>query len=230
MEELINVSAYHPSFSLWNKLYLLSLFRIDEISLMFGGLAVCSLEAVVGRDGKEYIIEVNDSATTLMGESQEEDRKHIAEVVIRQMEEKCKPPAGMTASASQASNVASTTGTATGAAGATPRDNFTRTTSRSSVTSGVGTGSAAPTSSSSPAPQSSAADRPPPPPPARPPPVPPPAAKANSSNPSSSAAVVTRKARARHDSQGEFYTFLDPRELDFFSNFLRSPFSFSNFI
>ncbi len=53
---------------------------------MFGGLSVCSLEAVVGRDGKEHIIEVNDSATTLMGESQEEDRKQIAEVVIKQME------------------------------------------------------------------------------------------------------------------------------------------------
>ena len=53
---------------------------------MFGGLQVCSLEAVVGRDGKEFIIEVNDSATTLMGESQEEDRKQIADVVIKQME------------------------------------------------------------------------------------------------------------------------------------------------
>jgi hypothetical protein len=26
---------------------------------MFGGLAVCSLEAVVAKDGKEYIIEVS---------------------------------------------------------------------------------------------------------------------------------------------------------------------------
>ena len=40
----------------------------------------------MGRDGKEYLIEVNDSATTLMGESQEEDRKNIAELVLKEME------------------------------------------------------------------------------------------------------------------------------------------------
>ena len=49
---------------------------IDAVSQMFGGLDICSLEAVVSRqDGKEWIIEVNDCATTLMGESQEDDRK-----------------------------------------------------------------------------------------------------------------------------------------------------------
>ena len=44
------------------------------------------MEAVVARDGKEYIIEVNDSATALLGESQEEDRKNIAELVLKEME------------------------------------------------------------------------------------------------------------------------------------------------
>ena len=29
-----------------------------QVADMFGGLAVCSLEAVVAKDGKEYIIEV----------------------------------------------------------------------------------------------------------------------------------------------------------------------------
>ena len=53
---------------------------------MFGGLAMCSLEAVVAKDGKEYIIEVNDCAMGLLGESQEEDRRNIAEVVIKEME------------------------------------------------------------------------------------------------------------------------------------------------
>jgi len=65
---------------------------IDQVSLMFGGLAICSLEAVVAKDGQEYIIEVNDCAMGLLGESQEEDRKNIAEVVIKEMESKCKPP------------------------------------------------------------------------------------------------------------------------------------------
>jgi len=66
---------------------------IDQVSTMFGGLALCSLEAVVGKDGKEYIIEVNDCAMGLLGESQEEDRRNIAEVVIKEMELQCKPPA-----------------------------------------------------------------------------------------------------------------------------------------
>ena len=57
-----------------------------QVSELFGGLGICSLEAVVGRDGTEYIIEVNDSATALLGESQEEDRKNIAELVLNQME------------------------------------------------------------------------------------------------------------------------------------------------
>ena len=35
---------------------------IDAVSQMFGGLDICSLEAVVSRiDGKEWIIEVNGS-------------------------------------------------------------------------------------------------------------------------------------------------------------------------
>ena len=57
-----------------------------QVSAMFGGLALCSLEAVVAKDGKEYIIEVNDCAMGLLGESQEDDRRNIAEVVIKEME------------------------------------------------------------------------------------------------------------------------------------------------
>ena len=53
---------------------------------MFGGLALCSLEAVVGKDDAEHIIEVNDCAMTLMGESVQEDRNIIAELVIKEME------------------------------------------------------------------------------------------------------------------------------------------------
>jgi len=65
---------------------------IDQVSSMFGGLALCSLEAVVGKDGKEYIIEVNDCAMGLLGDSQEEDKRKIAEMVIKEMEVKCKVP------------------------------------------------------------------------------------------------------------------------------------------
>ena len=41
---------------------------------------------MVGKDDKEYIIEVNDCATTLFGESQEDDRKYIAELTLKSME------------------------------------------------------------------------------------------------------------------------------------------------
>ena len=48
------------------------------------------MEAVVGKDDKEYIIEVNDCATTLFGESQEDDRKYIAELTLKSMEVRVK--------------------------------------------------------------------------------------------------------------------------------------------
>ena len=53
---------------------------------MFGGLALCSLEAVVAKDGKEYIIEVNDCAMGLLGERKEDDKMMIAEMVLKEME------------------------------------------------------------------------------------------------------------------------------------------------
>ena len=59
---------------------------VSAVSQLFGGLDICALEAVVGKDGKEHIIEVNDSALTLMGDSQEEDRRHIAELVCAKMQ------------------------------------------------------------------------------------------------------------------------------------------------
>jgi len=67
---------------------------IDLVSEMFGGLDICSLEALVAKDGQEHIIEVNDCAMGLLGESQEEDRRNIAEVVLRAMETFCSPPLG----------------------------------------------------------------------------------------------------------------------------------------
>ena len=53
---------------------------------MFGGLTVCSLEAVVGKDDSEHIIEVNDSAMNLLGDTSEEDRQMIADLVIARLE------------------------------------------------------------------------------------------------------------------------------------------------
>ena len=57
-----------------------------QVSEMCGGLGICSMEAVFGKYSKEQIIEVNYSATALLGESQEEDRRNIADLVLQQME------------------------------------------------------------------------------------------------------------------------------------------------
>lgn len=57
-----------------------------KVAELFGGLDICALEIIVGKDGKEFIIEVNDSALSLMGETQEEDRRFIVDLVIQKMQ------------------------------------------------------------------------------------------------------------------------------------------------
>lgn len=47
---------------------------------------MCALEVIVSRDGRESIIEVNDCALSLMGDSQEEDRRLIADLVCQKMQ------------------------------------------------------------------------------------------------------------------------------------------------
>ena len=51
-------------------------FWIDEVSKIFGGLHICEIQAVVHAETqKEYIIDVVDSAFTLLGEQQDGDRR-----------------------------------------------------------------------------------------------------------------------------------------------------------
>lgn len=77
---------------------------IDAVSELFDGLDMCALEVIVARDGREAIIEVNDCALSLMGDSQEEDRRLIADLVCQKMQAVCKPPApGMSKATSRMS-------------------------------------------------------------------------------------------------------------------------------
>ncbi|CAG2173836.1 unnamed protein product [Oppiella nova] len=64
---------------------------MDDVSEAFGGLDICAVELIVGKDGKEHIIEVTGSAMTLLGESQEEDRRSIADLVVQRMQYFCRP-------------------------------------------------------------------------------------------------------------------------------------------
>jgi glutathione synthase/RimK-type ligase-like ATP-grasp enzyme len=64
---------------------------IDEVSELFGGLEVCGLLVAAGKDGREYILKASDSTFPLMGDTQEEDRRHIADLVVGRMQNVCRP-------------------------------------------------------------------------------------------------------------------------------------------
>lgn len=40
----------------------------------------------VGKDGREFILSATDSTFALMGDTQEEDRRHIADLVVTRMQ------------------------------------------------------------------------------------------------------------------------------------------------
>ena len=58
---------------------------IDAVAQQFGGLDLCALEVLVAKDGREHIMELNDSALPLLGDTQEEDRRLISELVLHRM-------------------------------------------------------------------------------------------------------------------------------------------------
>ncbi|EDW23878.1 GL23681 [Drosophila persimilis] len=69
---------------------------VDEISELFGGMEVCGLSVVVAKDGREYIISACDSTFALIGDSQEDDRRQIADLVSGRMQNVCRPSMAQT--------------------------------------------------------------------------------------------------------------------------------------
>lgn len=53
---------------------------------MFGGMEICALAVLVGKDGKESILKASDCTFALIGDSQEEDRRTIADIVSARMQ------------------------------------------------------------------------------------------------------------------------------------------------
>lgn len=49
-------------------------------------MEVCGISIVVAKDGKEYILGATDSTLALMGDTQEDDRRYIADLVVTRMQ------------------------------------------------------------------------------------------------------------------------------------------------
>jgi len=57
----------------------------DLASQMFGGMDIIALDVLHTKEGKDYIIELNDTAPGLMYEHEEEDLEYIADLVVQKL-------------------------------------------------------------------------------------------------------------------------------------------------
>jgi len=66
-------------------------FWVDESRKIFGGTDMFALDVLHGKDGKDYIIEINDGAMGLYYDYEKEDIQHMKELVLQRMNEKFCP-------------------------------------------------------------------------------------------------------------------------------------------
>lgn len=57
-----------------------------QVSELFGGMEICSINVIVSKDNKEYILKASDCTFNLLGDTQEEDRRSIADIVSARMQ------------------------------------------------------------------------------------------------------------------------------------------------
>ena len=57
----------------------------DECSKLFGGMDILAVDALHGVDGKDYIIELNDTAIGILTQNWEEDTLSLCQLVIERM-------------------------------------------------------------------------------------------------------------------------------------------------
>eukprot|EP01105_Mastigella_eilhardi_P005586 TRINITY_DN1724_c0_g1_i8.p2 TRINITY_DN1724_c0_g1~~TRINITY_DN1724_c0_g1_i8.p2 ORF type:complete len:128 (-),score=39.11 TRINITY_DN1724_c0_g1_i8:50-433(-) len=58
----------------------------DAASQLFGGLDICAVDAIHGTDGKEYILEVNDTAIGLGPTHELEDMHLMKDLILQKLE------------------------------------------------------------------------------------------------------------------------------------------------
>ena len=59
----------------------------EEAGKFFGGLDICTVDAIHTEEGEEYILEVNGTSSGLLPEMSAEDNGYIRDVTLRRMEE-----------------------------------------------------------------------------------------------------------------------------------------------